>query len=102
VGRVSSTSYASSLSAFATTAIPAYYNMAYAASPTGAGGSHTDDELDRLLDMDNAVDDFLNDVGVRSGEQGNSRAPQPETRDEDQEVQVKKKRNPVPKLDENR
>ncbi|SMR50014.1 unnamed protein product [Zymoseptoria tritici ST99CH_3D1] len=76
--------------------------MAYAASPNANAGATTNDELDRLLDMDNAVDDFLNDIGVRAGEQGNTRATEPAARDEDQEVQVKKKRNPVPKLDENR
>lgn len=62
------------------------------------------DDLDRLLDFDTAVDDFLNDIPMRNGNtettQDNATSEQP--RDEDQEVQVKKKRKPVPKLDESR
>jgi replication fork protection complex subunit Csm3/Swi3 len=76
--------------------------MAYAASPSAHGGAATNDELDRLLDMDNTVDDFLNEIGVPSAERGTIRTPDAAARDEDQEVQVKRKRNPVPKLDESR
>lgn len=66
-------------------------------------GSHPPDDLDRLLDYDNAVEDFLRDIPVGNGEGGNVGGPGPQTaRDEDQEVQVKKKRKPLPKLDENR
>lgn len=62
------------------------------------------DDLDKLLDYDNAVDDFLNDIPVGNSKHDNTQyAVAPEQfRDEDQEVQVKKKRAPVPKLDENR
>lgn len=62
------------------------------------------DDLDKLLDFDDAVEDFLNDIPARdtnsTNNQNNTAQDQP--RDEDQEVQVKKKRAPVPKLDENR
>ncbi|CZT16071.1 uncharacterized protein RCC_01911 [Ramularia collo-cygni] len=62
------------------------------------------DDLDRLLDFDGAVEDFLNDVPVRDSNANSNQntAAQEQARDEDQEVQVKKKRAPVPKLDENR
>ncbi|EME41829.1 hypothetical protein DOTSEDRAFT_55546 [Dothistroma septosporum NZE10] len=60
------------------------------------------DELDRLLDYDNAVDDFLRDLPIGEGEQADTTSTDQQPRDEDQEVQVRKKRAPVPKLDENR
>lgn len=62
------------------------------------------DDLDKLLDFDNALDDFYQDIPARNSNNNGSRddaAPE-QPRDEDQEVQVKKKRAPVPKLDENR
>ncbi|KXS95789.1 hypothetical protein AC578_6442 [Pseudocercospora eumusae] len=74
--------------------------MPSAVSPNPRAGSAQPDELDRLLDYDAAVDDFLNDIPVRGNEQNAATEEQP--RDEDQEVQVKKKRQPIPKLDENR
>lgn len=80
--------------------------MPSAVSPNARAGSAGMDDLDQLLDFDNAVDDFLNDVPARNsnsnsnGNPGNAAPEQP--RDEDQEVQVKKKRTPAPKLDENR
>lgn len=61
------------------------------------------DELDRILDYDDAVEDFLKDVPISNDTQGDSGTAAPRVnRDEDEEVQVKRKRNPVPKLDENR
>ncbi|KAF7187804.1 Chromosome segregation in meiosis protein 3 [Pseudocercospora fuligena] len=74
--------------------------MPSAVSPNPRAGAAQPDELDRLLDYDAAVEDFLNDIPVRGNEQNAATEEQP--RDEDQEVQVKKKRQPIPKLDENR
>lgn len=60
------------------------------------------DELDRLLDYDNAVEDFLRDIPIGQGDQGNTTSAEKPAVDDDQEVQVKRKRRPNPKLDENR
>lgn len=62
------------------------------------------DDLDKLLDFDGAVEEFLNDIPARNtnGNSNQNNAAQEQPRDEDQEVQVKKKRAPVPKLDEAR
>ena len=76
--------------------------MPSAVSPNPRAGSAPPDELDRLLDYDNAVDDFLRDLPIDNGDQANNTTTDQQARDEDQEVQVKKKRAPVPKLDENR
>ena len=74
--------------------------MPSAIPPNHRAGSAPPDDLDRLLEDDNAVEDFFRDL---PGEVQNSRSAQNEqARDEDQEVQVKKKRVPIPKLDENR
>ncbi|PPJ58586.1 hypothetical protein CBER1_06680 [Cercospora berteroae] len=62
-------------------------------------GSAQPDELDRLFNDDQAIEEFFNDL-PRNVKDNNTEHEQP--RDEDQEVQVKKKRIPIPKLDENR
>ncbi|CAK1359867.1 unnamed protein product [Cercospora beticola] len=62
-------------------------------------GSAQPDELDRLFNDDQAIEEFFNDL-PRNVKDNNTEREQ--TRDEDQEVQVKKKRTPIPKLDENR
>ena len=80
-----------------TTAMPS------AVSPNPRAGSQPPpDDLDNLLDYDNAVEDFLRDLPVGNDNQNSNAAAAEPPRDEDQEVQVKKKRAPVPKLDENR
>lgn len=71
-------------------------------SPNPRAGSPAPDELDRLLDYDNAVEDFLRDIPVGQNDQNNSAPAEQPAVDDDQEVQVKKKRRPIPKLDENR
>lgn len=74
--------------------------MPSAVSPNLRAGSAQPDELDRLLEDDQAIEDFFNDL---PREVQSSRTAQNEQgRDEDQEVQIKKKRVPIPKLDENR
>ncbi|CAK4030496.1 Chromosome segregation in meiosis 3 [Lecanosticta acicola] len=78
--------------------------MPSAVSPDPQAGSGPPDDLDRLLDYDDAVEDFLRDLPVGNDNQDNNNngATAGPPLDEDQEVQVKKKRNPIPKLDENR
>ncbi|EME77418.1 uncharacterized protein MYCFIDRAFT_83337 [Pseudocercospora fijiensis CIRAD86] len=75
--------------------------MPSAVSPNPRAGPAQSDDRDRLLEYDAAVEDFLNDIPIRGNEQ-NPNATEERPRDEDQEVQVKKKRQPIPKLDENR
>lgn len=74
--------------------------MPSATSPNPRAGSAPPDELDRLLDYDNAVEDFLRDIPV--GNLNDQTTTEQPPVDDDQEVQVKKKRRPNPKLDENR
>lgn len=74
--------------------------MATVASPNGQGIAPPVDGLDQLLDYDEAVQDFMRDIPIGNDQQ-NTTTRNEEPRDEDQEVQVKKKRKPVPKLDEN-
>ncbi|KAF2167905.1 hypothetical protein M409DRAFT_53854 [Zasmidium cellare ATCC 36951] len=76
--------------------------MPSAASPNPRAGSAQLDELDRLLDYDNAVEDFMRDIPIGNNDQNNQTTAEQPAVDDDQEVQVKKKRKPVPKLDENR
>ncbi|KAK4495736.1 hypothetical protein PRZ48_013004 [Zasmidium cellare] len=76
--------------------------MPSAASPNPRAGSAQPDELDRLLDYDNAVENFMRDMPIGNDNQNNQATTEQPAVDDDQEVQVKKKRKPVPKLDENR
>ena len=78
--------------------------MASALSPHHRRDSTGADDLDKLLDYDNAVDNFMRDIPVGGNEpqSNNVAAAAEQARDEDQEVQVKRKRRPVPKLDESR
>lgn len=75
--------------------------MPSAVSPNPRAGGAPPDALDNLLDYDAAVEDFMNDIPIHNTEQ-NATTTDNQTRDEDQEVQVKKKRQPIPKLDDNR
>lgn len=76
--------------------------MATAIGPYPATGP---DELDTILDnqqnYDNAVDDFMRDLPEPNIDRNNDFA-QERSRDVDEEIQVRKKRKPVPKLDEER
>ncbi|KAF1826822.1 Swi3-domain-containing protein, partial [Dissoconium aciculare CBS 342.82] len=61
------------------------------------------DELDRIIDYEDTVQDFMKDLPLPENPNvGANGGPQRETRDEDQEIQIKRKRNPIPKLDEDR
>lgn len=76
--------------------------MPAAVSPHRRADSSGPDDLDKLLDYDNAVDDFLRDIPIGGNDSQNNITITEQPRDEDQEVQVKRKRRPVPKLDEDR
>lgn len=80
------------------------FTMPSAISPNARPGSSGMDDLNRLLDFDTALDDFMKDIPARNNNNNGNQnsAAQEQPRDEDQEVQVKKKRNPVPRLDESR
>ncbi|KAM3421412.1 Chromosome segregation in meiosis protein [Cercospora zeina] len=76
--------------------------MPSAVSSNNRAGSPPPDELDRLFNDDQAIEEFFNDLPRNTTDDNNNTTERERTRDEDQEVQVKKKRVPVPKLDENR
>ncbi|OQO10399.1 hypothetical protein B0A48_03695 [Cryoendolithus antarcticus] len=74
--------------------------MPTAVQPNPRAGAAAPDELDNLLDYDNAVQDFwkdLPDAGNRNAEE-----PVHQQRDMDEEIVVTKKRKPNPKLDDAR
>ena len=60
------------------------------------------DDLDNLFNYDDAVEDFLQDLPIGKDQQNNNSAPQEPAKNIDEEITVKKKRKPVPKLDEAR
>lgn len=74
--------------------------MPSAASPNPRAGSAPPDDLDALFNYDDAVEDFLKDLPL--DKHSTHAAPQESTKNIDEEVIVKKKRKPVPKLDESR
>jgi hypothetical protein len=59
------------------------------------------DDLDNLLDYDDAVEDFWKDMPEPNGDNANESNDVPE-KDMDEEVKVAKKRKPNPKLDQDR
>ena len=72
-----------------------------ASSPQAEAGVVRD--ADHQFDYDAAVDDFLRDIPVNDADNGFPAAPAPaEAKDMDEEVKIRKKRLPVPKLDEDR
>ena len=79
--------------------------MASVARKTYAAPLVDPDDLDRILQYDAAVEDFLKDIPLGKRDQENE-APAniaaSRSDDEDKEVQVKRKRRPIPKLDEDR
>ncbi|KAK3708665.1 chromosome segregation in meiosis-related protein [Vermiconidia calcicola] len=76
--------------------------MPSAAAPNPRVGSAGPDDLDRLFNYDDAVQDFLTDIPLNNDqEKTNNAAPQDSSKNIDEEVVIKKKRKPVPKLDEN-
>lgn len=74
--------------------------MAAATSSGQQGGAAAPDDLDNLLDYDEAVDDFWKDLPQNNGDNANN-AAEPQ-RDMDEEVKMAKKRKPNPKLDQDR
>jgi len=75
--------------------------MPAAISPNPRAGSTGPDDLDRLLDHDNTVENFLKDLPTDDDAPFNHISTEP-TRDIDEEVKVTKKRKPNPKLDQDR
>lgn len=69
-------------------------------SPEHRGGAAAHDDLDNLLDYDEAVDDFWKDLPDTNGSNTNN-APEAQ-KDMDEEVKMTKKRKPNPKLDQDR
>ncbi|KAK5169470.1 chromosome segregation in meiosis- protein [Saxophila tyrrhenica] len=65
----------------------------------GAEDRATPDDLDNLFNYDKAVDDFLKDLPIDKDQNHTTAANEP-TKNIDEEITVKKKRKPVPKLDE--
>lgn len=74
--------------------------MAAARSSEQQGGAAAPDDLDNLLDYDEAVDDFWKDLPQNNGDNANN-AAEPQN-DMDEEVKMTKKRKPNPKLDQDR
>lgn len=60
------------------------------------------DDLDNLFNYDDAVEDFLQDLPIEKDQQNNNSVAQEPAKNIDEEITVKKKRKPVPKLDEAR
>lgn len=75
--------------------------MPAAVSPNPRAGSAGPDDLDNLLDYDDAVNDFFKDL-PGNDEQSTSNAPAEPAKDIDEEIKVTKKRKPNPKLDHDR
>lgn len=76
--------------------------MPLAVSPNPRAGSEEPNNVDRLLDFDNAVEDFMKDIPLNDVTQNKASAVQEPAKDIDEEITVKKKRKPNPKLDEAR
>jgi replication fork protection complex subunit Csm3/Swi3 len=75
--------------------------MPAATTSYGRGSSAGPDDLDDLLDYDEAVQDFWKDMPEANGDNANESNNAPE-KDMDEEVKVAKKRKPNPKLDQDR
>jgi replication fork protection complex subunit Csm3/Swi3 len=77
--------------------------MPTAVAPNHRAGSAARDDIDDLLNYDDAVEDFLKDIPLgKENTQDNNNTSQEPTKDIDEEITIKKKRKPNPKLDENR
>ncbi|KAK4547617.1 hypothetical protein LTR36_000574 [Oleoguttula mirabilis] len=74
--------------------------MPTATAPNARAGSTAPEESDNRFNFDQEVDDFMRDLPI-GNEASNDNAAQP-AKDVDEEIKVRKKRMPVPKLDETR
>lgn len=77
------------------------FSMPAAVSPNPRVGSAGPDDLDNLLDYDDAVNDFFKDLHDNDDQNANN-APAEPAKDIDEEIKVTKKRKPNPKLDQDR
>jgi replication fork protection complex subunit Csm3/Swi3 len=78
-------------------------NMPSAVSPNPRAGSPAHDDIDNLFNYDDAVDDFLKDLPLdkaNANSSNNTSTAQEPAKNIDEEITVKKKRKPNPKLDE--
>jgi len=73
--------------------------MPSASAPNPRAGSAAPDDLDNLFNYDKDVDDFLRNLPL---DKDSNDTPEQPAKDVDEEINVKKKRAPVPKLDEGR
>ena len=76
--------------------------MSIATSRARQAAAEAPDELDQLLDYDDAIEDFMKDIAATEPVQPQERTTNTKPLDEDQEVQVKHQRRPITKLDEDR
>ena len=77
--------------------------MPTAVAPNHRAGSAAPDDLDNLFNYNDAVEDFLKDIPLgKENAQSNDNTAQGLAKDIDEEITIKKKRKPNPKLDENR
>jgi replication fork protection complex subunit Csm3/Swi3 len=77
--------------------------MPSAVSPNPRAGSPAQDDIDNLFNYDDAVDDFLKDLPLdksNANSSNNISTAQEPAKNIDEEITVKKKRKPNPKLDE--
>ncbi len=72
--------------------------MPSAVSPNPRAVTPTAEEIDNLFNYDDAVDDFLKDLPINNDNHGAGNTTPPKNIDD--EITIKKKRKPVPKLDE--
>lgn len=75
--------------------------MPSAVSPNPRARSTAPDDPDNFFNYDAVVDDFLKDLPINNDTQENTTTARP-AKDIDEEITVKKKRKPVPKLDADR
>lgn len=73
--------------------------MPSAAPAQAQNRSAAPDDLDNLFNYDDAVEDFLKDLPIEKDQNGNTTRDEP-SKNIDEEITIKKKRKPVPKLDE--
>ena len=76
--------------------------MPSAVPPNPRAGSTAPDDLDRLFDYDEAVNDFFKDLPLDKGAPNDTTTAAAPTKDIDEEITVKRTRKPVPKLDADR
>lgn len=75
--------------------------MPSAIRPDAARNENGRDDLDNLFDYDDAVEEFLKDLPLDKNSSNDNPAATSPKKDIDEEITIRKKRKPIPKLDEN-